>query len=201
LPCRSTYKLITMKFKRIFGVRAKGYLQAVIYPEDHPMDIFRKLFNLWNNTQYLLEFFEQQQDKLNTQYCKYLSVDEAIDYVIDEALEFEAELRALETGPENDKIENENIRELSDIFIQLHKGVYALRPEKRDQRKAKVDRRFTFLRLYAIEVDGCYVVTGGAIKLQEKMEGSLFDMEKKRLLTVQQYLKSENIIGKDGFDD
>ena len=62
-----------MKFKRIFGVKAKGYLQAVIYPGDNNVDIFRKLFNQWNDTQYLFGFFKQHQPELNTQYCNYLN--------------------------------------------------------------------------------------------------------------------------------
>jgi hypothetical protein len=66
-------------------------------------------------------------------------------------------------------------------------------------RKGKPDFSKPMIRLYAIELsDGTNVITGGAIKLTEKMIGDEFDIEMKNLNRVQVYLEREGINSKEG---
>ena len=55
------------------------------------------------------------------------------------------------------------------------------------------------LRLYAFELDeNCMVVSGGAIKLTEKMDRPHLVAENKRLIQLQDFLNSHGIYSKEG---
>jgi len=55
------------------------------------------------------------------------------------------------------------------------------------------------LRVYAIELDeGCFVITGGAIKLTPQMTTNELINEKNRIEQVQEYLKLSGISDKAG---
>ena len=96
-------------------------LWAACYPEDDgengkPRSVFSKLFECWNDRSYLLDFFKKNKSDLTSPFWNGLSISEAIDQVVDEALDFENELKHIELqlpGYEN--------YTLQDIFHQLHK--------------------------------------------------------------------------------
>ncbi|MGN6436024.1 MAG: hypothetical protein ACTHMM_05805 [Agriterribacter sp.] len=70
------------------------------------------------------------------------------------------------------------------------------------QRKGKPDFSIPMLRLYALKLDdGSIVVTGGAIKLTKIMEGTMFEVEKRNLKLVQQFLQSEGIFTSEGLNE
>ena len=55
------------------------------------------------------------------------------------------------------------------------------------------------IRIYAIELeDGTYVITGGAIKISEKMDRAHFEPEIKNIKRVQEFLKEQGITTKEG---
>lgn len=57
------------------------------------------------------------------------------------------------------------------------------------------------LRIYGIEIeDECFIVTGGAIKLTRKMEGTRFEVELRNLARVKAFLKAEGITDKQGLE-
>ena len=77
-----------MKIRRIFSNRKDGRLWAVCYPGDmkgrRNIDIFQKLITLWNDTQYLTQFFSEHANELSTSFWGNMSIDNAVDKVLDE---------------------------------------------------------------------------------------------------------------------
>lgn len=178
-------------------VKGKGIpkLWTVCYPEDSQddsnIDVFNKIFNQWNDTKYLQEFFLKNQNDLRRPIWEGISIDEAIDQVLNEAEAFEIELKGIELqlpGYEN--------ATFGDIFHQFHKNEFFL-IKKNEQRfrKGRPDFQNPMLRLYALELEGgCFVVTGGAIKLVHKMEDSPeLGAEIARLKRVEDFLRREGI--------
>ena len=143
---------------------------------------------------YLLAFFKGNEQDLATPFWKDISIHEAVHQVMDEALDFEEELRSIELqkpGYENGSLQQ--------IFQQLHKYEFALKPQFSRFRKGKPDFRAAMLRLYAIELEeGCFVITGGAIKLTEKMNRPHLEVENRRLIQVQDFLNSHGIYSREG---
>lgn len=187
-----------MEFHPIFTVKEECNLWAVCYlayeNNAESNDVFNELFNLWNNTEYLQNFFIEHKNELFTPFWNGMTIDNAVDQVMDEAENFEDELRAIETkepGYEN--------KSLNQVFEHLHDNIYSLNWSNENHRKARPNLQTPMLRLYAIELeDGTFVVTGGAIKLTQKMTGERFDTELKNLNIVEEYLKKEGIINKEG---
>lgn len=48
-------------------------------------DEFERLFNLWNDTNYIQEYFVLNKDYLQKLFFKNISIDELIDKILDEA--------------------------------------------------------------------------------------------------------------------
>ena len=193
-----------MKLQRIFTKKSGNKLWAVCYPEDKKgfkdVDIFRKLMNLWNDTEYLTNYFiePENQSKLADPFWEGISIDEAIDMVLEQSNSLEVELYAVSSrlpGYENTS--------LSDIFLPLHTNTYSLNFKNEKHRKAKPKAFFEkpIIRLYGVELeDGAIIISGGAIKLTKPMEGDIFELEKERLKKVQEYLKSEGISDQTGLE-
>lgn len=174
-------------------------LWAACYEEDcdpngKPKDIFTKVFELWSDRIYLLNFFKRHEADLASPFWNGISILEAVDQVLDEGLDFENELKNIELqmpGYENFI--------LQDIFHQLHKYEFSLKPQFCRFRKGKPNYPDAMLRLYAIELEeGCMVVSGGAIKLTERMNRPHLEKENKRLIQVQDFLNNEGIYSKEG---
>jgi hypothetical protein len=173
-------------------------LWAACYPEDYengrPRDIFSKLFEQWHDDAYLSNFFKQNDADLASPYWNGISIDEATDQVQDEALDFEKELRSIEF-----KMPGYESYTLQDIFHQLHKHEFSLKPQFSRFRKGKPNFPDAMLRLYAIELeDNCLVVSGGAIKLTERMNRPHLERENKRLILIQDFLNSRKIYSREG---
>jgi hypothetical protein len=164
------------------------------YPNGIPRDVFSKLFEQWNDETYLSIFFHQHVTDLAAPFWNGISIDEAKDQILDEALDFENELKHIELqmpGYEN--------YTLQDIFHQLHKHEFSLKPQFSRFRKGKPNFPDAMLRLYAIELeDGCMVVSGGAIKLTERMNRPHLETENKKLIQVQDFLNSAGIYTREG---
>lgn len=150
-----------------------------------PINAFRKLINDWNDTEHLLTFFKEHEADLRTGYHG-MSIDQAIDKVFDEVNDFEAELKEAERNGQG----------FNDIFEMFHKDEYLLRKRGNEQmRKARPYADRAMLRLYAVALENdCYVISGGAIKLRDKMDNEYLDNERKRLERLREYLENEGII-------
>jgi|SRR5450432_700947 len=181
-----------MKIRRIFGKSWESGFRAVSYKEKRPKenktDVFSKLFNLWNDTQYLQQYFIKNQIALSDPKWNGITIDEAIDKVLEEAAVFELQLKNFKTGePGFERLD------LSDIFRKIHKDVYVLHVNHFYQILEKPLECTPMLRIYAIEIKGVYIVTGGMINLSDQPESYLEDAEKLKLNYVSNYFNGENI--------
>jgi hypothetical protein len=197
----STYKLDNMDINCIFEKKGDCKLWAVCYKEDQekgkkPIDIFRKLFNQWNDTAYLQNFFRDNQPLLALPWWRGMSISNAIDKVLDEAYDFELELRGIDTKQAGfDHIK------LSDIFENFHNDMYVLDGNNLYHKKGKPRFGDSMIRIYALEFDNGYIVTGGLIKLTHKLEQKVADEEIEKIDRVKQYLDSEGIFSRQGLDE
>ena len=177
-----------MQIKPIFEDETECKLFSICYDGDRSVDIFRILMNRWSDTNYLYNYFHSNAHLLQVKFWDYLSISDAIDQVMDEASEFEIELRMIERDANNDKN-----KLLNSIFMPLHEGLYQLKRENLLYKKAKPDSYKPMIRLYAYSLDDCYIITGGLIKLIHNMDGLEFDKEFKNLERLKQYIADEGI--------
>jgi hypothetical protein len=170
-------------------------LWAVTYPEmgeDSP-NIFVSLFDSWHNTEYLRAFFTPRMGGLANTW-KGMTVEQAIDRIEDEADDFSEELKDIET-----KAAGYEDKSLDDVFEHLHNEEFRFKGRNKDHRKARPYLEDSAIRIYAIKLeDGCFIVTGGGIKLTAKMKDADLEIEIDRIKRVQDYLKAEGIADKMG---
>ena len=85
-----------MEFVSIFTAGARN-LWSVVYPENKE-NVFEIIFNNWNDTEFLIEFFTQNEKELSDPFWQGLSIDQAVNQVLDEAEEFESRLWSIATS-------------------------------------------------------------------------------------------------------
>ncbi len=171
-------------------------LWAVIYPGhgEEASNVFKQLFDLWNDTQYLQNFFISHQKDLLDPIWKGIAINDAIDQVLDEAEDFELELKYIET--KHPGYENTN---LDEVFEHLHKNEFIHKRRNAAHRKARPYMANSMLRIYAIRLDdGCFIITGGGIKLTDRMQETELEKEIPKLERLQDYLKTEGISSREG---
>ncbi len=169
-----------MKIVRIFGEN----LTAVKYPNEES-DELERLFDLWEDPEYLEQFFEENKADLG--YYK-LTIEDAISHTINEAnLLNEILLDAVQSTPV----------ELEELFKNLDNN------EVRILTLSKQKARRRWLRLYAIRIDvNVYLITGGAIKLTEKMEERPHTTDElTKLELCRQFLQQNDVFDEDSFKE
>lgn len=163
-------------------------LFAFKYP-DEEQDEFHRLFSLWNDPEYLEEFFEANIEDITNGFYGTFTVEGAIFETYDCAVCFETELRDLAT-----KGKYHQLKGLDAIFKPLHNSQTRTLPLNAS--KARQD----WLRLYALRIDKqIYIITGGAIKLTRTMQER--DHTKKELAKIRmcrEYLINKGISDIDG---
>lgn len=126
------------------------------------MSEFAKLFDLWRDPLYLADFFDDNQDFFNDSYWSNINQESFIsDVVISSRYIYKELLEIFECG------------ELSNLFIPLD------RASDRERLKGvtyKLKAKFGFIsnriafRIYGVNIDGIFCVTGGAIKITKTMQ-------------------------------
>ena len=148
------------------------------------------------NSQYLYDFFKLHQKDLNSGYYgKKISIQQAILHTRKEAENLFNGLKKLAiSGTKSNDIS------LSLAFQPLRDGDYS--QTELQQEKAKSTIRKRWLRIYAIRIaPNTFVITGGAIKLVQKMnERTHLTKELQKLNDVRTYLISEGILDQDDFE-
>lgn len=164
----------------IINIFAKN-LFAIKY-EDEDCDELERLFDLWNDKEYLEDFFEINKSDLS--YYK-ITVEQAIEETVEE-------INAIE-----DIILSEDISELLQSFTNLNNS------ESRVYELIKQKSRRRWLRLYAIRIDyNVFIISGGAIKLtslmkdREHTQQELYKLDK-----CENFLKENGIFDNDSFND
>lgn len=168
----------------------EGVLYSVVFDEKsyEGVNEFRRILNLWTDRDYLVEYFLRNQKQLQSEFWNNVinchpfdtvEITKAVNLTIEEATEFEEEILSLANGIDG--------RGLEQIFIPLHKEIK--REYERHEFKAYGIFENSWLRFYAIEIEGIYFISGGGIKLTKKMEDSEgLTLELEKLKKVYDYL-------------
>jgi hypothetical protein len=107
----------------------------------------RRLLNLWNDTLFLYQFVKDNLKDLP----KNISIIDVVNKITDDANEIDEILNNLSVNGSN----------FDYFFKPLDNSEY------RAQILSKRKGRKNFLRIYSIKIDtNCYIITGGAIKLE-----------------------------------
>jgi hypothetical protein len=172
-------KLVSIFVGKLYAFHFKGEEQ----------DEFRRLFNLWFDPEYLVDFFEKNIKDISNGYYGTYSVEEASLLTNNIAESLENKLLDLAH-----RSESEQSKGLDQIFYPL----YNEHSQIRFLNESKV-RNF-WLRIYALRVDyNIYIITGGAIKLTRTMQERPHTMhELEKLKRCRSFLLSQGIVDHDG---
>lgn len=166
----------------------KPTLYAIRYGGE--TDEFHRLFELWQDPEYLRSFFKEHQNDLEKGFYK-TSINNAVRNTLEEAQRLEDRIfDCCEKG------HYDLTHSLQSFFQALRNDDYKLYSLQ------KTKGRQRWLRLYAVRIDvNLYVISGGAIKLTKRMEDRKHTQnEKYKLDQTVEYLKSLNLIDPDDFD-
>jgi hypothetical protein len=172
-------EIVSIFGKNLFAIKHTG----------EEKDEFSKLFELWQDPEYLEDFFENNKDDLGNGFWGSISIEKAIFKTIDYAKEFEETLLDL-----SEKSSSGQIDELRIIFKPLHNTQYQTTSFKKSKAKQ------TWLRLYALRVEeNAYIITGGTIKLTQKMQDREHThLELEKLEKCKRFLIEQGIVDVDG---
>ena len=150
------------------------------------------LFEQWNDPEWLVNFFLANLSDLAS-YFMITDINQAIYDTIDDSHKIQCLI--LDISPDADldllfrPLENNRT---SEMLLGKEKAKIKNRPQ-----------HASWLRIYAIKLEpGCYIITGGAIKLTRTMqerEHTLAELNK--METVRNFLIDEGAIDTDGFID
>jgi len=171
---------------RIFPGEGDGLFS--VHFSDQPRDEFRSLFDFWNDPELLEDFFERNRADLAQDRYQHPSIEDAVLWTLEESTILQQILykRALQG-------QKDSHNTLQTLFRPLEpKDVRSLSYQRN---KVYGRRHKGWLRIYAIRLHpNTFVVTGGAIKLTQRMEERKHTQhELVKLERVQQFLKSNGI--------
>lgn len=166
-----------MEIERTFAI-VDDSLYSVKFTSES-LNEFRRLFNCWNDPEFLSEFFTENEQVLFDNW-EGMTVEKAILRTRSQANNFMKKIVAIaESGMSG----GEN---LSSLFTPLYNE--SPNPKFSMQKKAYGGNN-TWLRIYAIKLsDNFYVITGGGIKLKDTMSESGLDNEIIKIETAQRYI-------------
>ena len=186
-----------MKFIPIFTRAENCDLWSTCYPENVVDNIENDIYSIlmddrWSDDLFLYNAIKNDEDALQDNYWKGISISQIISNIKNEVDAFDYELY-------NAELEINTSRSLDKIFLKLHDNIYALNTFNEYYRKAKPNFNRAIIRIYGIELeDHTIIITGGTLKFKQKMIGTNFDIEIKNLNRVKNYLKQEGITDKLG---
>lgn len=150
------------------------------------------LFEQWSDPEWLVDFFLANMSDL-TSYFKITDINQAIYDTVDDSQSMQCLILDISPDADLDKIFRplENSR-TSEMLLGKEKAKVKNRP-----------RHASWLRIYAIKLEpGCYIITGGAIKLTRTMqerEHTLAELNK--MEAVRSFLLSGGAVDAEGFED
>jgi len=167
-----------MKIVDIFAEEYPGHLHAFMYIK-YDTNEYDRLMELWTDVDYLRTFAKKNKVENINQFVKQRLRDaENIQDLIDELLQ--------ESQP------------LEHYFRPLHDQETGIKILSRQKGKTSSKDG---LRLYAIKIDtNCFVITGGAIKMSQTMDGHEGTREElKKINKAKDYLKENDVFDEDSF--
>lgn len=157
------------------------------------LDEFERLFDCWNDVQFLENFFEENRMDLESDFWRIFSVEQAVRYTREEARQFETYM--MELAEHCEQGEMPDLDCLFKPLDNLSSGVVEL-----SKSKAYGTQEPSWLRMYAIKLDkNVYIITGGAIKLTHRMnERDHLKEELTKLDQCKSWLKEQGIYDGEG---
>jgi len=136
-----------MKIVSIFAPK----LYSFRFPSEELNELHRLLDN-WNDVTYIYNFLKENKSDID----KNKNILELADQISDDAYEIENTLS---------KLSNSSSQSLEQFFKPLNNEEYYF------QLLSRQKGRVNYLRIYALKIDeNCFVITGGAIKLTQRMQ-------------------------------
>lgn len=124
-------------------------------------DEFNKLYKLWKDPSYLDDFFEENQEFFDDEYWNNITKRKFIADVTSSAPVIFAKIRTLFDENKLDEMFKplDNIDESKEDYTSI----------RVKSKFGSINRRIAF-RIYAVKIEnGCYIITGGAIKISKDM--------------------------------
>lgn len=174
-----------MKIVSIFA----GKLYAFQY-DDESHDEFNRLFDQWTDLIYLEDFFERNKTDIFGSYWNYESVEVAVFHTLDHADELRN--RFIELAGKKKRQKGIGLDLIFASLSEKNLSVMELRPSKSKK---------SWLRMYALRIgNDVYVITGGAIKLTQKMQDRPHtDKELRKTSRCRDWLLEKGIVDHTGF--
>jgi len=162
-----------------------GYLYSVKYDDEYDSE-FDRLLELWNDPEYVDEYFETNKKFLYTEFWMQRDGLTLKNRIPEQAEHFENKILEFEEILNPDNTDEEQT--LDDLFQPL--GTLEYERTTYQPSKGKNDDYPFCLRLYAVRLHAQqYVITGGAIKLTQEMKDHPdTKLELQKLNMVKEYL-------------
>ena len=171
------------------------YLFSTQYGDGDNPDEYHRLLFLWQDIDYLLDFFEKHAPAMNVDFWGSLvDPERTADRTIDEAFDLEDYIKELCRNtahgqkPDFDEFFKPLDGEFGYIYFQIPMKAYGTQNP-------------SLLRLYAIKLkSNCYLITGGGIKYCRKMEqSSELQAEIEKIKQVRSFLQKLGIEDEEDF--
>jgi len=182
-----------MRIDCIFAI-IKNSLLSVKF-DSYETDELDRVFEEWTDIEFLYNFFNENINDLKSGFYGDITIEEAIDKTLEDAENLEKEILDLATRGQKDPLEN-----LQTLFKPLNNEDYRIKDHQKS--KAYGKKRKSWLRIYAIRIaKNTYVISGGAIKLTETMNGvKHLESELTKLEITKEYLIENGLFDKDDFE-
>lgn len=181
--------MTTKEIQSFDDITEDGRLWAVHYKDDAD-NILDVLFSRWDDVRWLRAFFKANASDLQN-YFRISDVDVAIDITAEDSDVLQRKI--LDISPDA------NLDELFRPLDNMQTSEMTLDKEKANPKT--LTRHKSWLRIYALKLaDGCYIITGGAIKLTRTMqerEHTLLELLHQE--QVRNFLLANGIIDTDSF--
>ena len=166
------------------GPTAGEGLWAVEY-EPGTGNAFDNLWDQWDDVEFMRDFCRKNFADLQAKFGYAISLDDAVEALMEEADLLMRELLDLAEGRKKGHVLQELFKPLDNTQSNLRELQLSKAPA---HKKLNSNPK---LRIYAVRIDSStYVVTGGAIKLTDKMhERPHTDQEKQKLEKAGSWLK------------
>lgn len=154
--------------------------------DDKDQNEYEAAFDLWQDLDYLVEFFNDNKDLINTDFWREalpsLDSEDLAQSIIDESFDLLDYIKKIATNTSKGKSPD------FDAFFQELGGKKYSHLREYVPQKSYGTSTPTMLRLYAIRLDSnCYIVVHGGIKLTHEIQGT-------PLLNKELFPKIDNVL-------
>lgn len=152
---------------------------------------FDELFSWLTDVEAMRTYFSANRQRTTKGFYRIPSIQEAVSRTIEEGTNFAIELL--------DAAESKYESALNELFEELSPGLHLIRYRRY---KAKGDQQAPWIRVYAVKIEGAYIITGGGIKLVKAMQDDPdLEIELSKIKKVDQYLDDEYIDNTDALEE